>query len=333
MIASIVGAGGAGLLHALSLRAAGVSVAHVYDPDVERAVSLAGLVGGARVHPHLDSLVEAGSDVVSICSPPRAHVLQATRCSTTARLVLVEKPVALSVAELACLEALPRCVPVVQWRLGRGLRAVRRAVRAGIFGDCPTVAVDMTLHRGEAYFDGERRELAAWGCGALLSVGIHAIDAIGHALGSEVVSAVAFRAGAAGSDDEVAERGAVVALRYPAAVATLRITFEASGAEGDHTRFVVCGRGVTAILEGSEEDPTASAVRWSTGDARVRRRLEAIERGDPRDGDGGPHASAPLLVPYIGRAIEALRAGLQPGTDEALPAVTSVAAAHRAAFP
>jgi predicted dehydrogenase len=329
MIASIVGAGGAGLLHALALRAAGVCVAHVHDPDVDRAAALAGLVG-ARVHAHLESLVEAASDVVSICSPPRVHVEQAKRCCTTARLVLVEKPVALSSAELACLEALPRCVPIVQWRLGRGLRALRRASLAGIFGARPTVAVDMALHRGQTYFDGGRRELNTWGCGALLSIGIHAIDAVGHALARELMDATALRNA---SDDATAERGAVMALRYSGdALATLRITLEASAADGDRTRFVVCGRGVSATLEGTEDDPTASAVHWSTADVRVRRQLEALDAADPRDARGGPHAGAPLLVPYIGRAIEALRAGLEPGADEALPTVRSVAAAHRAAF-
>jgi 2-polyprenyl-6-methoxyphenol hydroxylase-like FAD-dependent oxidoreductase len=133
MSAAIVGAGAAGFLHALSFRAHGVPVSFVFDPDAARAKNLAELCG-ARVVAGVDALARTDVDCISICSPPRWHVEQAERCAGKGRTVFVEKPVAVSAEELARLALLPGCVPILQWRVGRAIRAIpgglRRAPRA-----------------------------------------------------------------------------------------------------------------------------------------------------------------------------------------------------------
>src|SRR5437899_2173145 len=99
----IVGAGGSGLLHALALRAAGVAIEAVFDPDTARARALAELCG-ARV---VDSVTSSNAEIVAICSPPALHTAQAEQLAAPGRTVFVEKPVATTLADLERLVALP----------------------------------------------------------------------------------------------------------------------------------------------------------------------------------------------------------------------------------
>ncbi len=303
MRATILGAGGAGLLHGLSLRAFGVEIDRVYDPDPTKAAALSAILG-ARPVSHEDP---GDSDVVSICSPPCFHVAQAEAFAEEGRLVLVEKPIALDDAELQRLVGLPRCVPVLQWRFGRALRAIRRAIAAGELGACPSVSIDLAWQRDATYFAAR----ADWGCGLLLSVGIHPLDAVLFALGGSVRQASGSERSAGSRDDAqavawfVTDSGAQIALRLTAFAAH------------DRTRLSFCGAGVTADIVGSEADPTASSVAWSCADTAKLRRLHVLES------EAGGSASGPLVVPLVAAALRG---------DAETPDVGGAASAHRAIF-
>jgi predicted dehydrogenase len=179
----IVGAGASGLLHALSFRACGVGIAGVYDPDGERARALVDLCGG-RVVTSFEEAVRSDAALAAVCSPPSFHVAQAEALARApGRTVFVEKPVAITEGELERLRALRRCVPVLQWRAGRGLRALRRAIAHGELGPAPVISADLAWGRDDEYF---RSRGDAWGTGALLSIGIHAVDAIAWALNRKI---------------------------------------------------------------------------------------------------------------------------------------------------
>jgi predicted dehydrogenase len=293
-----------------------VPVAAVYAPDVERARTLADLCGG-RVLASFDDAVRCDAPLAAVCSPPSLHVAQAEALArAVGRTVFVEKPVAIGEGELDRLRALRRCVPVLQWRAGRGLRALRRAIAHGELGDAPIVSADLAWGRDDDYF---RSRGEAWGAGALLSIGIHAVDAIAWALGRKIVGVCGMLSDRRAAGGETA---AVALLRFSGgAIASLRISFEGGA---DLTRIVACGRGVTVACEGSEADPTANALRWSAQDARARHRLEALER------DTAGATGAPLLVPYLAGAVDALRQGTLPGESERLPSITDVVDAHAA---
>ena len=312
----IVGAGASGLLHALSFRACGVAIAGVYDPDTERARTLADLSGG-RVLASFEDAVRSDATLAAICSPPSFHVAQAEALArATSRTVFVEKPVAITEGELDRLRALRRCVPVLQWRAGRGLRALRRAVAHGELGAAPVISADLAWGRDEEYF---RSRGDAWGTGALLSIGIHAVDAIAWALGRKIegVCGMLNDRRAAGG-----ETAAVALLRFAGgALASLRISLDGGA---DVTRIVACGRGITVACEGGEADPTANPLRWSAQEKTARERLEALERDTA--GASGP----PLLVPYLAGAVDALRQGMVPGECERLPSIADVVDAHAA---
>jgi predicted dehydrogenase len=317
--AAIVGAGAAGLLHSLALRAYGVDVVLVFDPDGAQARALAELCG-AKVCGDVQAIASSDVHCVSICSPPAHHVTQALACAREGRLVFVEKPVAVTPGELARLAEAPGCVPIVQWRWGRAIRALRRAIGLGLLGGAPTVSVDLAWGRDEAYF----RKRPGWGCGALLSVGIHAIDAVCYALDRPALDVATVAGKRSPSAHAAADTSAVLVASFDGgATAAVRATFDGGP---DETRMSFCGGGVTAAIVGTEADPTASNVLWRCEDAATLGRLHELERGT----DGC--AQAPLIVPYMGRAIAAWRSGQQPGESDECPSVRDVMVAHDVAM-
>ncbi len=324
MQAVILGAGASGVLHALALRAAGVRIAAVYDPNTERARALADAFG-AGVVTSVESAAAVDAVIAAVCGPPSVHVAQAEILASAAaeRVVLVEKPVATTRAELDRAAALARCVPILQWRSGRALRALRRAIAHGELGPAPVVSCDLAWSRDDAYFL-ERR---GWGCGALLSIGIHAIDALAWALGCSIEGAAGLASSSrmlSGGEPAEGETAAVAVLRFAGgATASLRISLDGGA---DTTRIAMCGRGTTVVLEGGEADPTARALRWTTRAASDRERLEALERDTPGA------LGSPLLVPYLAGVVAALRDGESPGESQRLPSIADAFGAHAAAM-
>src|SRR5262249_44952512 len=133
------------------------------------------------------TLIDA--EIAAVCSPPIHHVKQAEALARSGRLIFVEKPVALSRDALERLRRVPNVVPVLQWRAGRAARELRAAVRSGTFGDSWQVRCDLRLWRDDAYFAGGRRGRERWGCGAMLSIGIHAVDLVLWMIGRPVIGA------------------------------------------------------------------------------------------------------------------------------------------------
>lgn len=302
MRAAIFGAGSAGLLHGLSLRAHGVRVASVYDPDHDKARALAELLHGSLATRSDDA---GDAEVVAICSPPSFHADQAVMFAREGRTVLLEKPIALDGSELDRISGLSRCFSALQWRFGRGLRAIRSAIAAGELGEAPSVNVDLAWQRDDAYF----RQRANWGCGMLLSVGIHAVDAALYALSDTVTSASATRS--------PGERETTVCAWFVTSRQSriaLRLT---SSAPRDRTRLSFCGNGICAELEGDEADPTAGYVRWDCVTSDRTRRLRSLER------ETTGLLVGPLLVPFVGAALR--------GSPDA-PTIADAAPAHRAIY-
>ncbi len=325
--AIIAGAGGAGLLHAVTYRAAGVAIAAVFDPDLARAAAFVSITGGV-VATSLDELAAFDADYASITSPPFAHVDQAALAQRPERIVFVEKPVATTLADLARVEELGSCVPVVQWRAGRGLAIVRRAIDEGIFGAALDIDADLAWRRDAAYFTSGHVSRARWGCGVLLSLGIHAVDLACLLARSPIARVSGWLARAARLPDWVdVDTTAAIALGFVGG-SHARVRSSIDGGDGT-TRLAIEGeRGVRCTLSGSETDPTSATPMWSGLDARDAARVQRIERDAQLANDGA--TSAPLLVPFLHRAIAARRAGASPGETPHLPSMTEVASAHRA---
>ena len=101
----IAGAGHFGRFHALKVAgAARAMLGGIHDPDQERAARVAAEARGVAL-PNLDALLEA-CDAVIIAAPADAHFALAEAALRAGRHVLVEKPIAASVAQARALESL-----------------------------------------------------------------------------------------------------------------------------------------------------------------------------------------------------------------------------------
>ncbi len=321
--AIVLGAGAAGLLHALALRARGVNIAAVYDPDGARARALADLTG-ARVLDAWTNAVDDEASVVCVCGPPVVHAAQTMALARPGRRVLVEKPIAVDARELDALVDLPGCYAVLQWRFGRALRAVRAAIARGEFGRTPTVNVDLAWRRDDAYFEAGRGSRAAWGAGALLSIGVHAVDATLFALGDYVTrSSACFARDESGRGRELDTRVALWMQTSRGALVSLRLTLDASH---DRTRIAFAGNGACAEIEGGEADPTASRVHWSASTESARRRLALLEEHACGNLEG------PLVVPLVAKALSSSDVRYGDGDRTCAPTLRDAAPAHHAIF-
>jgi 2-alkyl-3-oxoalkanoate reductase len=96
----IVGAGYVSAYHIRAIQSLGFAqVVGIADPDQDRAQEIASKFGIPAVYPSLDKMGEAGPDVVHILTPPSLHCRLAVEAMRMGANVLVEKPMAETVAE------------------------------------------------------------------------------------------------------------------------------------------------------------------------------------------------------------------------------------------
>jgi predicted dehydrogenase len=138
----IVGAGRAGTdLHLGAFQAQpDVRVVAICDVDLERARQVAKRRGIEHAYASLAEALESHRvDVVSVCSPPQAHLAQSVEAMEAGADVLVEKPITMSPAEADALEAQrvktnrKLCV-VHNYKFQRGAQQVINAVAQGQVG-------------------------------------------------------------------------------------------------------------------------------------------------------------------------------------------------------
>ncbi|WEK51547.1 MAG: Gfo/Idh/MocA family oxidoreductase [Candidatus Kaistia colombiensis] len=102
---ALIGAGIVAELYAKAFeRGAGASFAGVFDPDPERAQAFTARLGGKVYGGRDDVLADPAVDAVLVLSPNHCHFDDACAALASGKHVLVEKPVAASIAEIAALE-------------------------------------------------------------------------------------------------------------------------------------------------------------------------------------------------------------------------------------
>jgi|FaiFalFF_MnMetaG_3_1042247.scaffolds.fasta_scaffold00827_3 1,5-anhydro-D-fructose reductase (1,5-anhydro-D-mannitol-forming) len=185
-------------------KAQGARLVAVVSRDLGRARAFAQRHGAAGSYDSIpDFLRHPGLDIVFIASPNALHKEHTLLAAQAGKHVLVEKPMALSVADCWAMIEECRRRGVV---LGVGFHArqhpahqeVRRLVRHGVLGDL--VLIQGQWARGVR---GEKRAapftgLRAWwgdpalaGGGAMMGMGVHLIDLVRYISGQEVTEVVA----------------------------------------------------------------------------------------------------------------------------------------------
>ena len=159
----------------------GVSIGVVHDPISERRHEAIRLIKSVRVYDDLELMLDGEApDFVDIASPPGMHADAARMALQANAHVLVEKPLALTLAqfdELAALAAEKRRVLmcVHNWKYAPPYAAARGAIEAGTLGPIRFISIDRlrTEPAGAGGSGGQWRASAASGGGILIDHGWH----------------------------------------------------------------------------------------------------------------------------------------------------------------
>lgn len=186
----LIGCGGIGRWHARSLATLpGVKLVGVTDPNPE-AVAKAAAMSGGRALPTLEMLLaQRDIDIVTVCTPPDSHAAIVEAAAAAGKHVLVEKPLAPTLAAAdraiaACAAAGVQLGVVHQQRARSATQAAHRLVADGALGSAVLATATHTWFRSQAQFDQESwRGGASAGSGFLLDQCVHAVDLLVWLLG------------------------------------------------------------------------------------------------------------------------------------------------------
>jgi len=189
---ALIGCGTIAPMHADAIsRTDGGTLVAVASRRAEQAQAFAAARGIAW-EPDVSSLLARGDvDVVTICTPSGLHVEMAVAALGAGKHVIVEKPLAVSLAQAdAAIEAARasgRMLAVIsQLRFAPDVIETRRAIAGGRLGRLLLADLSMKYFRSQQYYDS-----AAWrgtwamdGGGALMNQGIHGVDLLLHLAGA-----------------------------------------------------------------------------------------------------------------------------------------------------
>ena len=193
--AAVIGCGDVSVVHLRAIeKLAGVDLVGVCDTDPARAAAAAGRYGVPAFTDHRQLLDAARPDVVHVCTPHHQHVPAAIDCLDAGVGVLVEKPVAHTVAEADRLIAAARAHPQVkagiclQNRYNAASRATRAMLLSGELGAVLGGSATVLWHRDPAYYQARpwRGQLRDSGGGVLINQAIHTLDLMEWLIGDVV---------------------------------------------------------------------------------------------------------------------------------------------------
>ena len=190
--AAVVGAGFIGREHAAAYAAhPAAELVAIVDADLARAASVAEIHGG-RPYPSLSAmLAHARPEVVSVCIPTAAHRLAVEEVAAGGGHVLLEKPMAPSVAECdaiaaACATAGVTLMLGFTHRFHPELIEARRIVASGELGE-PIFAQDVFAFGEHGPWPDWYYDRAVSGGGELMHDAVHLVDRLAWLVGSPIV--------------------------------------------------------------------------------------------------------------------------------------------------
>src|SRR4051794_27188937 len=193
--AAVIGCGDVSVVHLRAIEnLAGVDLVGVCDTDPARAEAAAQRYGVPAFTGHRELLDAVRPEVAHVCTPHHQHAPVAIDCLDAGVAVLVEKPVAHTVAEADRLIAAAREHPGVkagiclQNRYNATARAARRLIGSGELGSVLGGTATVLWHRDPEYYRnrpwrGRRQES---GGGVLINQAIHTLDLMEWLLGDVV---------------------------------------------------------------------------------------------------------------------------------------------------
>jgi len=183
--AAVVGCGDVSVVHLQAIeKLDDVVLVGVCDTDQDRAAAASERYGVPRFADHRQLLAAVRPDVVHVCTPHDQHTPVAIDCLDARVAILVEKPVAHTVAEADRLIAAADRHPDVkvgiclQNRYNATTRAARDLLASGELGTVRGGSATVLWHRDPAYFRSRpwRGQRARSGGGVLINQAIHTLD-------------------------------------------------------------------------------------------------------------------------------------------------------------
>jgi predicted dehydrogenase len=193
--AAVVGCGDVSVVHLQAIEnLAGVELVGVCDTDAARAAATAERYGVPSFTGHRQLLEATRPEVVHVCTPHHQHAPVAIDCLEAGAGVLVEKPVAHTVAEADRLIAAAHDHPYVkagiclQNRYNAATRAARALLESGELGAVRGGSATVMWHRDPAYYRARpwRGRARDSGGGVLINQAIHTLDLMEWLLGDVV---------------------------------------------------------------------------------------------------------------------------------------------------
>jgi predicted dehydrogenase len=276
--------------------------------DQARAEALAAEFGVARAYDRVEALLaDSELEAVYIATPPDQHAAQVIAAARAGKHVLVEKPMALSVADCDAMLAAARehavrlavCFPL---RHDWGVQQLRATLASGALGELTVLRAQMVkpypLPPGSWRADPRQA-----GGGVLMDLGSHLLD-LAVWLGGPLA---ALHAELATSNGRAVEDTAAVLLRFAGgALGTLEMSWVVGAPAYAIELGATAGR---AVLDGEELrllSPTGETRARVPGDDTYRRELldfgAALRTGRPAatSGEDGRTNTAWLAAAYRG---------------------------------
>jgi predicted dehydrogenase len=271
----------------------GAVLAGIASRSPARARSLAAEFSIERVHDSPAELLEAGDvEAVSLCTPPSTHRELAERAVAAGKHVLIEKPVAHTLADVAALRRLAAGAPVVvevvrNERFMDLHRAARDAVSSGAIGDVTAALLFSSTTGPDDWTGGAAwsKDVAQAGGGALLDLGVHKLDLVGWLVGREIVDVTPalVRRPAGPTEGDVEWAGALTAMLdggIPVSVAASWL------GPPDAMLAVICGTrgqlqadgatGALSITRGGATETSRHPAPWSEDDGSAAAMIAAF---------------------------------------------------------
>src|SRR5438309_5155283 len=249
----LIGGGNITETHARAARAiAGVKIAAICGPNVDKASRLSREHGGTRYQDYKRFLAHRPMDLVAIGSPSGLHATQGIAAAQRGLHVLTEKPIDISTERAdALIEAGDRnhvkLGVIFQDRLKPDICKLKKWVSSGVIGKPILADARVKWYRPPDYYDNSRWRgtLSLDGGGALINQGVHTVDLLLWLLGD--VTRVQARTSTALHAIE-AEDTAVAILEFSSgALGVLQAT---TAAYPGYPRLLeITGSEVTVILE------------------------------------------------------------------------------------
>ncbi|MCY4089511.1 MAG: Gfo/Idh/MocA family oxidoreductase [Caldilineaceae bacterium] len=272
---------------------------------------------GVEARPYDEILADPAVDAVCICTPSGQHAQQAIAAAENGKHVLVEKPMALSLADAdamiaACRQNGVQLGVCLQRRAEPLFRRVHDAIHGGDLGEITLGVVTMPYFRDEPYY-AQAEWRGTWaldGGGVLMNQGIHIVDLLLWFLG-DPVEVHAF-ADTRHRSVEIEDTAGAVLRFENGALATITATVAAE--PGFPHRLEVYGTNGGIQIEGEE------VLRWELADASTgtvepwavtTEQVDPGMAGDPRGISTSGHIA--ILKDFI----DGIRRGEDPVIDGA----------------